>query len=207
MIERYVRSFVSVFLILHAVAVGGSAGAANPQRAAGSGATIYFVPVGDVSSVSLDELVRYYKQKFQLNIKRLRGLQLDKPSVVRQGRQYAAEDLIDYMKSNYPRLAGNPRVIMNGITEEDMYIRKFTWQFAFSLRTENRFAVVSGARMNPVNFGQPKDHALLHSRLRKTITKCIGIFYYRLPPSNDPRSVMYKSILGLAKLDRVGEDF
>ena len=61
--------------------------------------------------------------------------------------------------------------------------------------------------MNPVNFGEPKDHALLHSRLRKTITKCIGIFYYRLLQSNDPRSVMYKSILGLEELDRVGEDF
>ena len=211
MIKPLIRSSL-LLVILAAVVVivpagaGASAGGGNIQREA-SASTIYFVEVGDVSAVSVDELVRYYKQKFQLNIKTLRGIQLDKPSVVRQGRQYAAEDLIEYMKSSYPRLAGNPKVILIGITEEDIYIRKFTWKFAFSLRTENRFAIVSGARMNPVNFGEAKDHALLHTRLKKTITKCIGIFYFRLPQSNDPRSVMYKSILGLDELDRVGEDF
>lgn len=172
-----------------------------------SASTIYFVPVGDISSVSLNDLVRFYKQKFQINIKTLPGIQLDKPSVVRQGRQYAAEDLIEYMQSSYPRLSGNPSVIMIGITEEDIYIRKYSWQFAFSLRAENRFAVVSSARMNPVSFGQPKDQTLLHTRLRKTITKNIGILYFRLPQSNNPRSVLYRSILGLDDLDRVGEDF
>ncbi len=96
---------------------------------------------------------------------------------------------------------------MIGITEEDIYIRKSSWQFAFSYRAENRFAVVSSARMNPVNFDQPNDQALLHTRLRKMITKNIGILYFGLPQNNDPRSVLYRSILGVDELDRVGEDF
>jgi hypothetical protein len=61
--------------------------------------------------------------------------------------------------------------------------------------------------LNPVSFGQPADQALLDTRLRKVITKNIGILYFRLPQSNDPRSVLYKSILGIDDLDRVGEDF
>lgn len=174
MIKPLVRSLLLLIFLVAVAGVCGSAGAQN-ARPGQSASTIYFVPVGDVSSVSLDELVRYYKQKFQLDIKTLRGLQLDKPSVVRQGRQYAAEDLIEYMKSSHPRLAGNPRVILIGITEEDMFIRKYTWKFAFSYRVDGRFAIHSTARMNPVNFGEPKDQALLHTRLRKTITKNIGM--------------------------------
>jgi hypothetical protein len=58
--------------------------------------------------------------------------------------------------------------------------------------------------LNPVSFGQPADQALLHARLRKAITKDIGILYFHLPQINDPRSVLYRSILGIDDLDRVG---
>ncbi len=96
---------------------------------------------------------------------------------------------------------------MIGITENDMYIRKFSWLFAFSYRAENRFAIVSSARMNPVNLGKPNDPALLQTRVRKMITKNIGILYFHLPQNNNPRSVLYRSILGIDDLDGVGEDF
>lgn len=215
MIKPLIRVSLLLAVILSALGVDVSAGNVNAlvmSTGAGSGpatsaATIYFVPIGDISSVSLDELTRFYKQKFQLNIKTLPALQLDKTSEERPRRQFAAEDLIDFMKSSYPRFSRNPSVILIGITEEDIYIRKYTWQFAFSYRAENRFAVASSARLNPVNFGQAKNQDLLHTRLRKVITKNIGILYYRLPQSNDPRSVMFRSILGLEELDRVGEDF
>jgi predicted Zn-dependent protease len=213
MIKPLIRISLSLIVFLQASTVGVSAGTGSARlRSQGGGrltsaSTIYFVPVGEISAVSLDELVRHYKQKFQINIKILPGLQLDKPSVVRQGKQYAAEDLIEYMKSSYPQLARNPKVILIEVTEEDMYIRKFTWKFAFSYRAENRFAVVSSARINPVNYGQPADRTLLHTRLRKLVTKHIGILYFGLRGSDDPRSVLYRSIMGLEELDRVGEDF
>jgi hypothetical protein len=35
------------------------------------------------------------------------------------------------------------------------------------------------------------------------VTKNIGVMHYKLPP----RSVMFRSILGLEELDRIGEDF
>ena len=39
------------------------------------------------------------------------------------------------------------------------------------------------------------------------ITKNIGIMYYGLPASPNPRSVMYNDILGVDDLDRMTEDF
>jgi len=168
----------------------------------------YFVPLGDIPSLSLESLVTFYKRKFGLAIKTLPGLQLERSSVDwQQRRQFVAEELIEFMERGYPRLANDPRVILIGITEFDMYIRKYTWQFSFSYRAQNRFAVVSSARLNPVSFGQPADQTLLHTRLRKAITKNIGILYFHLPQSNDPRSVLYRSILGIDDLDRVGEEF
>jgi hypothetical protein len=39
------------------------------------------------------------------------------------------------------------------------------------------------------------------------VTKDIGILYYGLPQSDNPRSVLYNGILGIQELDSVGEEF
>jgi predicted Zn-dependent protease len=209
--RQFIRILLLLMLLFAAAAVGvGQPGAGNKKRAGLAGKTaaeVYFVPLGNISSLSLESLVSFYKRKFGLPIKTLPGLQLERSSVDWQRRQLVAEELIEFMKRGYPRLASDSRAILIGITEFDMYIRKYNWQFSFSYRAQDRFAVVSSARLNPVSFGQPADQALLHTRLRKAITKDIGILYFHLPQSNSPRSVLYRSILGIDDLDRVGEDF
>ena len=72
---------------------------------------------------------------------------------------------------------------------------------------EDQVAVVSYARMNPVIFGNLPDDELLQSRLRKMVTKNVGIMCYGLPLSPDPRSVMYGNIGGTDELDVMTEDF
>jgi len=37
--------------------------------------------------------------------------------------------------------------------------------------------------------------------------KNIGLLYYQMPSSNNPKSVLYSNILGLEELDNVSEDF
>lgn len=212
MTKKLVRAFLLLILLLvFAVPVGvGHAGTAQKQltRVPGkSAATVFFVPLGDVRSVSLQELVKFYKQKYGLVIQTLPALQLERGALDRQRRQLIAEELIEFMKRGYPNHAANPRVILIGITEYDMYIRKYSWAFGFTYRAENRFAVVSSARMNPIILGRPADPVLLQTRLRKMITKNLGILYFHLPQSNDPSSVLYRSILGIDDLDRVGESF
>jgi len=39
------------------------------------------------------------------------------------------------------------------------------------------------------------------------VTKDIGIFYFGLPRSFNPKSVLYNQIMGIEALDDVGEDF
>ena len=121
--------------------------------------------------------------------------------------QLIAEDLVELIKRRYPKLAQDPNATVIGLTEKDMYIREKTWQFAFSYRVDGRFAVVSSARMNPANFGEPANAELLHSRVRKMIMKNIGLLYYQLAQSDNPKSVLYSNILGLEELDNVSEDF
>jgi predicted Zn-dependent protease len=209
------REFICTFFLLLVLFTAPAASVAQTgientklSGVAGKSTTkVYFVPLGDIPSLSLERLMTFYNQKFGLAIKTLPGLPLERSSVDWQRRQLVAEELIEFMKRGYPRLANDPRIILIGISEFDMYIRKYTWQFSFSYRAQNRFAVVSSARLNPVSFGQPADQALLHTRLRKVITKNIGILYFHLPQNNNPRSVLYRSILGIDDLDRVGEDF
>jgi hypothetical protein len=45
------------------------------------------------------------------------------------------------------------------------------------------------------------------SRLRKIVTKDIGILYYGMAQNQDPHSVLYSEIVGIEELDEAGEDF
>jgi hypothetical protein len=47
----------------------------------------------------------------------------------------------------------------------------------------------------------------LTKRLRKMVTKEIGVLYYSKLPNADPKSVLFNGILGLEELDQVREYF
>ena len=168
---------------------------------------IYLVPLGKTSTPSLTELKSYYSQKFGLAVEILPVLTLDSGSLDYKRKQVIAEEVIKLMERGCREQANDPTAIVIGITPYDMYIREKSWKFAFSFRQTGRFAVVSSARMNPVSLRQPADDALLASRVRKMVTKNIGVMHYKLPLNNNPRSVLFRSILGLAELDHIGEDF
>jgi tetratricopeptide (TPR) repeat protein len=169
--------------------------------------TAYFIPLGDFSPPATAELATYYQRKFGIAIVCLPAIPLDASTFDGHRHQLIAEDVIEVIKRTYPKLAEDPDAVVIGLTESDMYIREKTWQFAFSYRDDSRFAVVSNARMNPVNLGQPASAELLNNRLRKMVTKNIGILYYEIPTNSNPQSVLYNSIEGVAELDRMGEEF
>ena len=88
-----------------------------------------------------------------------------------------------------------------------MYIRKYNWQFAFTFRMFDKYAVVSIARMNPVNLGHQADEELLRARMRKMVTNNIGLLFYHYQQNDNPRSVLYGNIGGIEELDAMGEEF
>ncbi|HVG31186.1 MAG TPA: hypothetical protein VM864_15865 [Pyrinomonadaceae bacterium] len=164
---------------------------------------IYFVPLGDFPPDKAQGLRLYYRQKYGLSVELLARLPLDASAVNSRRQQLTAEEVVALMKGAHPELVADPQAILIGLTDDDMYIEQYDWQFTFSWRQEGRYAVVSDARMTLGRAGE----GLSESRLRKMVTKNIGVLYYRLAQSDDPRSVLYKSVGGLRELDRMGEDF
>lgn len=122
--------------------------------------------------------------------------------------QAVAEALQASMLAANSELASDAEALLIGLTEVDMYVGEVPeWRYAFANRTGGRFTVISAARMNPFNYGLDPDPELLHSRVQKMITKTIGLLHFWLPLSDNPRSVLYRSILSLEDLDYVTEDF
>jgi predicted Zn-dependent protease len=118
-------------------------------------------------------------------------------------QQLIAEEAVDLMKRVNAELSSDPKAVLIGLTSEDMYISSYDWQFSFSWRDQGKYAVVSSGRMN---LGSTTEDQV-HTRLRKMVTKNVGILYFHLRQSDDPRSVLYRDIGGIRELDFMGEEF
>lgn len=169
--------------------------------------TVYLVPLGKPQSVLFADLISYYREKYGLQLRALAPVSLPAWTRDESRQQLIAEELAEAMKRAYPQLANDPDAVMIGITDEDMYISEMDWSCAFSWRQEERFAVVSTARMDPAFDKAPADPTIAATRARKMITKDIGLLYYRLQPSRDYSSALYDYIGGVEDLDDMGEEY
>jgi len=201
--RKYLVSVIFIILVLLTGCVRrGQYVSIDKQSLKGRG-KLYFIPLGDFPSATTEDLIAFYRSKYDLSIETRPNLPL-KLSVVNTARQQViAEQLIELVKGAYPDLVTNTESIIIGLTTEDMYIAQYNWQFSFSWRQEDRYAVISNGRMSLGASSNDQEKA----RLRKMVTKNIGILYYRLPQSNDPRSVLYKDVGGISELDYMGEEF
>jgi len=171
-------------------------------------ARICFVPFGEPKTVDLAGLASYYQERFGIIVGILPPVRpgASELNVIR--RQLIGEELIALMRRSYPALDADPTVLLVGFTESDIYLRSMpNWNWAFAERTGGRFAVISTAHMDPFFYGEEPSPELLNTRTRKITTKTIGLLYFGLPLSSNPKSVLYDSILGVDDLDAVGEDF
>ena len=172
------------------------------------GGPVYLVPLGAPDPPFLDNVAAYLEQRYQLRVVKLAALPLDKSVVDNARRQLIAEALIALMRRGYPREAADDSAVLVGITSNDLYIASYTKsRWAFSYRMDGRFAVVSTARMDEGRWGRVSNPELLETRLRKMVTKNLGILYFRLDQSTDRRSVMYGPIQSFGDLDSIGDDF
>lgn len=168
---------------------------------------LYFVPLSNFSAAALTKLVNSCKQKTGLEVTVMQPVPFTLSTVNKQRQQVIFEEAVDLIKLRYPKLAADPNAIVIGLTNEDMYVRKEKWQYAFAYPKEGRFAIVSSARMDPVNIDGFADDALLEARLRKMVLKEIGVLYYLYPVNHNSRSLLYDEIHAVEDLDKMGEDF
>ena len=176
------------------------------QLSAKPGTKICFVPLNDFPIGELEDLQRYYKRKYDVEISISKAARLEPELRDTARQQYRAEDLAASLRRALPEYDTN--TILIGLTSEDIYPVSQNWRFAFGWRSSATVsAVVSTARLSLPNAELPATAQIFSERLRKVVTKDIGIFYFGLPQSSNPRSVLYDQILGIEELDEVGEDF
>ncbi len=204
-------TLVGLFMV--GLLLGGSV-VSRPSVSAGGGSSIprapadrrlFLASLGGFSVDTLRTLADFYRAKYGVQITILDPASID-PAARDDGRgQLVAEDLIESMRASYPDVVADRGAVVIGVVSEDLYIRdRPDWKWAFGLRTQGRFAVVSTARMT-LGPGVSEDVAM--ARLRKMVTRDIGRMYFQLPASVDPRSVLFGEIDGVADLDRIGEDY
>jgi predicted Zn-dependent protease len=142
------------------------------------GSNIYFVPIGNFPRQRLEPLIQYYRQKYNLEIAVVNSIPVDPATRDDSRRQLMAERLVASVRNTVPEHTYNPKQILIGFTSEDIYPTSQNWQCAFGWRqTSLGAAVVSTARMRLHYAGEPPDENFAERRLRKMVTKDIGILY------------------------------
>jgi predicted Zn-dependent protease len=164
------------------------------------GRSVFFAPVGDFPRADAEALVAHYNEKFGMAIGILPSLALPRDAYDTNRRQVIAERVLDAVTATYGQ-AADPASVVIALVDRDMYIADSTWNYAYGLRDKGHLAVVSTAHLDDGLLGNKTQ------RLQKMVTKDIGLLYFGLPQSDDPKSVLYKNVLGPADLDRMSEEF
>ena len=178
----------------------------NVRGARGRG-TLRLVPLDEFPTATLQALADYYREKYDLDVELAPSLDITAATYDAQRQQLNADALIDRLETAHPQHPGEALVVI-GLVADDIYIPTFNWRYALSYRRDDRYAVVSSARMDYGCLGLVTASSdRIYTRLRKMVSKNVGILYYRLPVSDDPRSVLYGSIGGVQEFDRMTDDF
>jgi YD repeat-containing protein len=170
--------------------------------------TVYLVPFGNVKSIPLTAVTRNLKALYGLDLHALPTISPPAWAWSATRKEFVAEDLVSAMKIAYPRLAADPEAILIGLTDDDMYIQALSWRYAFSFRDEERFAVISTARLSQSDDdGKAISSEQFQKRIMKVLIRDIGVLHYRLQPSSQFQSVLYRQIDESSELDEIGDDY
>jgi len=165
---------------------------------------VYIVPLGDVQGLGLDELPEFYRREYGLSVEVLAPISLEPRLRNDSRRQLIFEELTALLHRQLPHLARQKTAFLIGVTDEDMYIAKQNWNFAYTAYDRpNRVGVVSTHRFVPEPMAG--NEKLFRSRIRKMVSRTIGFVVFDLPRSDDPSSVLYKDLYGSSSADLMSE--
>ena len=166
------------------------------------GPHVYLAPIGTFPTADLDQLVAFYAVRYDLDVEVLPSAPTIPPTPGRN--QIDADGLESLLQSTYREAKDSSNVVI-GVVSDDIFVpSRPDWHWAFGER-DGRVAVISTYRMKTGSWliGDLRQQ----TRLRKMVTRSIGFAYFGLPPSQDPQSVLYESVLGPMDLDFMGEDY
>jgi hypothetical protein len=169
---------------------------------------VYIVPLGSVPEVGLRELPQYYREKYNLSVELLDPIPLEESVYDVAEGKVVDDELEELLKRRIPRIANDPAAVLIGITAEDMYVRdEGTSSMYNRYNIRGRFGFVSTFLLTRRRFEGPSKDELLRARVRKLISRDIGVSAYRLPMSDDPTSVVSESIGWVGNIDILSERF
>jgi predicted Zn-dependent protease len=166
--------------------------------------TISLVPLDNYPPQRARALADHFRRQFDLRLRVESSLATLGRADDESRGQANASALLSLLERRYP----GKRHVVIGLTDRDMFIPDFQWGYAFSYRRDHRVAVVSSARLDRGCLGLfAAAEARQLARVRKLVGKNIGVMYYRLPLSRDPRSLLYARVGGPQELDGMSEVF
>ncbi|MFZ0881521.1 MAG: hypothetical protein WA002_18640 [Candidatus Acidiferrales bacterium] len=166
---------------------------------------VYLVPLDPPGDYSLDWAPQYYKSKLGIDVQVLPVIPLDSSVMDQSRREAVAEELVKFMRQQQAALAGDPYVVLLGVTNRDIFIRGHDWDFAVNFRNGND-GVISAARLKSSEFDAAENRVVLAARLQKVITKNVLILEFHLPQSDDYTSVLALNRTSADNLDLMTEN-
>lgn len=189
---------------------------ANPHSCDGTGSRkVCFLPIGNVPVAQIEALRAYFLKTYGLSVDVLPpwtaadalGSQVNQTEWKMSYQNFATE-----LENQYRPLIDNEVKII-GITPVDMHFDENDEDsFVFGAKStknatgEGDYGLISTFRMNPETFGEPADDELWFSRIRKLVTKYVGLEYYDLAEDENPASPMFRGIYSLRALDAMTGD-
>ena len=183
--------------------------AAQTELEAGSvgaceGASVCFAPLGMVDAQIVRGLVAYYGETYGLEVQVLTPLAIPAGTGHSKRQQIDASTLVSYVDTAH---RAGPEATIIALTPIDLYNQETHYRYIFGLQWSplTKSGIVSTFRMDDAAYGFPPDDGAYHARVRKMVTKYIGVMHYGLATSGDPTSPLYDGIGGPGDLDGMSE--
>lgn len=168
---------------------------------------IYLVPMEGISAAFASSIAKEIEFRHKLGTKAITTMGRDASMFNTEHRQYIANVIArraDEIIQGLKRPEEQPFILV--LTPYDINSEEFQLRFLLAAHLKG-ISIISTARIDPVNFGLPRDDKLRDERLMKLINKAIGQQVLHIPISSERKSVMYGPIMGLNDLDSIGSSF
>ena len=161
--------------------------------------TIYFLPMGQQRGIDVDGLAAHYGDAYHRPFIALPPRALPPVAYDGKRRQWAAETILDELTRDASALAPKGAVIV-ALTSDDLYRLDTDDAFVFTY-AKAAVSIISNAGLGSNVPGDPNPGY----RLRKMITRDLGIRYCSFPYKHHPRSILFAPEEGLPDVEDMDE--
>ena len=163
---------------------------------------IWLVRIGQSKRVPLQKLADDVSLRYRLPVGVLPEIALvPRNALDRSEQQLIGEELLAELAHWY-HADGTATII--GVTDYDMRSRELDLSYTFSLRSIERYGVVSTSRLNGDVIDRIRGNTR-YKRTRKLVARNIGFLFLRRPQADDPHSLLRSPMSGTGDIDALVE--